>query len=236
MIKQIPNIITLCNLICGCLSITYAANAQLEIAAWLVIAATVFDFFDGFVARSLKADGAMGKQLDSLCDVVSFGVAPGFIWYQMMQQYGMCSADGFCINKYIWLALPLGAAYRLAKFNIDERQTSGFLGMPTPITGILHAGIAIAIAHHSFAEKYYINFYVLLLLPILTAYLAISELPILALKFKKNDAQGKFKIAFLLLSLVSIFILQWDSFAFIYIILLFISVIANFATNKTQTT
>lgn len=232
MIKQIPNLITLCNLVCGCLSIQYSLNKNIEMASWMILLATIFDFFDGFAARLLKADGELGKQLDSLCDVVSFGVAPGIIWYQLLQMNDMCNTDGFCINKYVWLAIPLGAAFRLAKFNIDTRQKTGFIGVPVPITGIMLAGISLALQHHSFGEVIYKNFYVLLLLPIFTAFMAISELPMLAMKFKKKDPENVFKILFLGLSLLSIVFLKWDAFAIIYVLFLVVSIIATFALRK----
>lgn len=232
MIKQIANLITLCNLLCGCLSITYTANNDLKTAAWLILAATVFDFFDGFVARLLKADGEMGKQLDSLCDVVSFGVAPGYIWYMLMQTQGMCSAEGFCINKYVWLAIPLSAAYRLAKFNIDTRQTTGFLGVPTPMSGIVLAGIALAIVEQSALSGWYQGFYVLLLLPFFIGFMAISELPMLSLKFKKGDKENVFKIALVVLSVLLAVVLRWDAFAGIYLLFLILSLISTFVKRS----
>lgn len=157
--QQIPNLLTLSNLLCGCLAIKYAFEWDLVMAAYLVGLAAVFDFFDGFAARLLKVSGEMGKQLDSLADMVSFGVVPGVVMFQMMRivsleipyefpgnttimELAHHSSDNISISNYThplsYLAflICLFSAYRLAKFNIDLRQSDKFIGLPTPANAI----------------------------------------------------------------------------------------------------
>jgi len=139
MIKQIPNIITLLNLLSGCIAITMAFIGNFgSVIIWILIAA-IFDFLDGMTARLLKAYSTLGKQLDSLADVVSFGVAPAAALFVIIRDYitlpSFLDPISFYV-PYIAFIIPMFAAYRLAKFNIDERQTTSFLGLPTPANGL----------------------------------------------------------------------------------------------------
>jgi CDP-diacylglycerol--serine O-phosphatidyltransferase len=158
IVKQIPNLLTLSNLLCGCLAIKYAFEWDLVMAAYLVGLAAVFDFLDGFAARLLKVSGEMGKQLDSLADMVSFGVVPGVVMFQMMRIVSVYHfSENEILNRtipnqmgyfvpeisydfypicFIAFLIPLLSAYRLAKFNIDTRQTDKFIGLPTPANSI----------------------------------------------------------------------------------------------------
>jgi CDP-diacylglycerol--serine O-phosphatidyltransferase len=140
--KEIPNMITMGNMACGLLGIGFVMAGQEWMGFLMMLLGAGLDFFDGFAARKLGVAGEMGKQLDSMADVVTFGVLPGLIWKAMMEYHGYCPPDRFCINGYIWLLIPLAAGYRLAKFNIDTRQTTGFLGIPTPITGLVLGSFA----------------------------------------------------------------------------------------------
>mgnify|MGYP000981582205 FL=1 len=139
MKKHIPNILTLLNLFSGCIAIIMAFKNDFEgVVIWVAIAA-LFDFFDGMAARILKAYSPLGKELDSLADVVSFGVAPAAALYILMNNYFLLNGLPLIVSHYApYLAflIPMFAAYRLAKFNIDERQTTSFFGLPTPANGL----------------------------------------------------------------------------------------------------
>ena len=138
--KQIPNFITLMNLLAGCMAIVSIANGNLSYASWWLILALVFDLLDGGVARLLNATSPLGKQLDSLADIVSFGAAPGFMMYTLL--------DGFTENIYLpYLAflLPLFAAIRLARFNIDPEQEKEFKGLPVPAAALMVLSIPMAL-------------------------------------------------------------------------------------------
>jgi CDP-diacylglycerol--serine O-phosphatidyltransferase len=190
----------------------------------------------------LKADGELGKQLDSMADVVTFGVLPGLIWRYYIQNQGYCSASGFCINNYVWMFIPLGAAYRLSKFNIDTRQTTGFLGVPTPITGLALASwswIMYTLDQPTFSvldvREILTHFYFWLYVPILASYMMISDFPMLALKFKSGDPLNKWKYALLALGIVSVALFGAAGVAVFYFIYILISFIANFAVQKQST-
>lgn len=159
--KHIPNLITLCNLLCGCLSVVFASQGHLEWAAYLIFIATVFDFGDGLAARALKVQSEVGKQLDSLADMVTFGFAPGFLMFQWMVPFpSLMLKDSaldidvhdtyFVIGHYGWIGffaflIPLFSALRLAKFNVDESQTSEFKGLATPANALFFAGLLLAV-------------------------------------------------------------------------------------------
>lgn len=204
MIKQIPNIFTLLNLFFGCLAIIAAMQNGLTIstdnslviipekivmASVFIAIAAVVDFFDGFVARLLKVPSELGKQLDSLADVVSFGVAPSMIIYQFLRLSFAQQLNGLDTNT-IWLMpaflLPCAGAYRLARFNIDTEQSYGFKGVPIPAAGLLVAAFPLIYWYSTqawivdlLANKW---FWYLLIFAV--SYLMISTLPMLAMKFK----------------------------------------------------
>lgn len=245
MKKHIPNLITLGNLTCGLLGITQVMNNDPFLGFAFMLLGAFLDFFDGLVARMLKVDGELGKQLDSLADVITFGVLPGLIWRFLSQKFGYCSPTGFCINNYVWILIPLGAAYRLAKFNIDTRQTTTFIGVPTPITGIVLAswswifldelydgGALPSLVNitHVFQNQYF-----LLYMPLISAFMMVSEYPMLSLKFKKGDPSNKFKIAMLVLGAISIVIFGESGLAVFYFLYILLSFISNFAVQKLQT-
>lgn len=196
MLKSLPNLITLGNLTCGLLAIVAVFEGNPLMAFLLMLLAGILDFFDGFAARLLGVAGDLGKQLDSLADLVSFGIVPGLIWRHYMLFYGFCPSAGFCINQYVWLAIPLAAAYRLAVFNISEDQSTTFKGIPTPITGLALASWAW-VNESNWSPSWAItgidffqNFYVYLYMPILAAYFMISEHPMLSMKFNKTDGHN----------------------------------------------
>ena len=151
IVSFIPNLFTLGNLFCGCLAIVYAFHWDLNMAAVLVFTAAFLDFFDGFFARILKIQGELGKQLDSLADMVSFGLVPGIVMYQFLNYAFMVNDNSAEPNGGVnWLAsiallIPLFSCYRLAKFNIDARQAHGFIGLPTPANAIFFVSLSLVI-------------------------------------------------------------------------------------------
>lgn len=246
MKKHIPNAITLGNLTCGLLGITQVMSGEPFWGFLCMLLGAFLDFFDGLVARKLKVDGELGKQLDSLADVVTFGVLPGLIWRFLFQRYGYCNPTGFCINNYVWILIPLGAAYRLAKFNIDTRQTNSFIGVPTPITGISLASwsfIALDDLWDGAGVRWgmvdlshlLLNHYVLLYMPLVAAFMMVSEFPMLSLKFKNGDPLNKFKIGMFVLGAISFWIFGASGLAVFYFLYILLSFISNFAVQKIQT-
>jgi CDP-diacylglycerol--serine O-phosphatidyltransferase len=201
---QIPNIFTLLNLVFGCLAIVATLQNGLIIsdgavpidipekivfASLFIAIAAVIDFFDGFVARLLGASSEMGKQLDSLADVVSFGVAPGMIAFQFLRLSFAQNADGLD-TAVIWLLpaflLPCAGAYRLARFNIDTTQSTGFKGVPIPAAGLCIAALPVVYAYTSNNFIYHLlkNQWFWYGIIVALSFLMVSTLPMLALKFK----------------------------------------------------
>ena len=132
--KHVPNVITLINLLCGCIAIVMIANTDYYMAFFFVSLGIFFDFFDGFFARLFRVSGPLGLQLDSLADMVTSGVAPGFVMYKLLSNPTVF--DGNIFMPYLGFVITLGACYRLANFNIDTRQTDSFIGLPTPANAL----------------------------------------------------------------------------------------------------
>ncbi len=179
--KHIPNAITCMNLFSGCIAIVYAFQEAYMTAALFIALAAVFDFFDGFAARLLKAYSAMGKELDSLADVVSFGVAPGIMAYSYIASLSLAMGSPAWFAWFGFL-IPVFSALRLAKFNLDERQTSSFLGLPTPANALFWAfGIG---SSFNFFLSYTFDPIILVLGILVFCALLVLEIPMFALKFK----------------------------------------------------
>lgn len=200
MKKQIPNLITLGNLLCGVLACYYAANGAFQIAALSICLGIFLDFFDGMAARLLGVASPLGKELDSLADVVTSGVAPGFILWGILEE-GCTDCTGWFYNylPLVALLMPLYAAYRLAKFNIDTRQSHSFLGLPVPSNALIWVGVALYMEQTWFAPagSYGDLFYqpwfliVLAVISIVTDLLMISEMPMFSLKVNFKDMSWK---------------------------------------------
>jgi CDP-diacylglycerol--serine O-phosphatidyltransferase len=206
MKKHVPNALTSFNLLFGCLSIIASlVNNDLELAAYFIGAAAILDFFDGFVARALNVGSEMGKQLDSLADCVSFGVAPGFIFYKITNI--PIDFSQFNFMAYIPFLIPVFSAIRLAKFNIDTRQTDSFIGVPTPANSLFIAALPFVISANSFGlGNIFQNQWFLIIFPFVSAYLLVAELPLFALKFKSFAWQAnQLRYIFLLCCLISLF-------------------------------
>jgi CDP-diacylglycerol--serine O-phosphatidyltransferase len=187
--KHIPNTITLANLLCGCLAIVAVFSGQLTTAGFLIFLAAIFDFLDGFAARLLKAYSDIGKELDSLADVVSFGVAPAMIAFQII--LAQPTKMLFPQMPYIAFAMVLFSALRLAKFNIDTKQTENFIGMPTPANALFWASLPLVVndLHTRFSPetvKMLFHPSIIAVLCVIFATLLVAPIPMLSFKFKST--------------------------------------------------
>jgi CDP-diacylglycerol--serine O-phosphatidyltransferase len=254
--KQIPNLFTLLNLAFGCIAIVFALQTEsifiyvnedfssqfsipekLSIAALLLFAAAVVDFLDGFVARLFNASSEMGKQLDSLADVVSFGVAPGVILYQLLRVSYMREASGLEISVvalFPAFIVSCAAAYRLAKFNLDASQKYSFKGVPTPAVGLFIASFPLILHFGSGIidiNNWLINKWVLYGIIVIVSWLMVSNIPVMAFKFKnfaiKNNLPQFILIA---IAIISIIILKWLAVPVIFIAYIILSLLYK---NKT---
>lgn len=222
MKKQIPNIITLLNLFSGCVTAAMAFSGNFLAAVIWVVVAALFDFFDGFVARKLGVSSPMGVELDSLADVVSFGFAPSAAVFKLLSEFTFYPSfllPAKSVLPYLAFLIPLFSAYRLAKFNIDERQTTSFLGLPTPANGLFW--ISYAYGLHSAAHTHAGYLFLTLALVVLLSLLMISEMPMFSLKIKKMGLRGNEK-QLLLVVLMLAFVLLWGGMGIALGILVYI--------------
>ena len=234
--RHIPNFFTSLNIVSGSIAIYYALQSDLEMAFVLICFAAFFDFIDGGVARLLKTQSAVGKELDSLCDVVSFGVAPGMIMFEMQRQaLGVSlplSSLPFVSLLFLLSAilLPVFSAIRLAKFNIDTRQTDSFIGLPVPANALLIASLGLALAGGSslWLVRAMQQPVILLLLTLVQSYLLVSPLPMFALKFKHLKWQGnQLRFLFLIGSVIVLVLWGMASIAIIIFSYVMISLIVS---------
>ena len=217
----IPNMLTLGNLVCGAsATIALLSNADFKLAFWLVVASAVFDFFDGFVARLLKSSSAIGVQLDSLADMVSFGLVPSvamFCWYSQSAatlQLPDCLVD---YGVYLTLIIVAFSALRLAKFNIDDSQHTEFCGLPTPANGLFCLSLAMLAQMGDIV----LSKEVILVISIIMACLLISPIRMFALKFKGFGWKGN-ELRYLFIVVSAIMIIAFTKFAVPAIILLYV--------------
>ena len=173
--SYIPNIITCCNLTAGSLAVIMALRGTFEQAAIFILIAAVCDFLDGLSARLLHAYSDMGKELDSLSDLISFGLSPGLMVYALLNDYLLLPYGNFEYLAYIALLIPVAGGIRLAKFNVDDRQTSSFIGLPIPANALFWIGVC-------FADTRDWHPVIILALIVLFSYLMVSNLPMFSLK------------------------------------------------------
>jgi CDP-diacylglycerol--serine O-phosphatidyltransferase len=183
MRKHIPNTVTCLNLFSGCVGIVYAFQGEWESASYAIVVAAVLDFCDGMLARLLKAYSVIGKDLDSLADVVSFGVLPSVIVYHLFLQ---SSSANQWLNFSAFI-IAVFSALRLAKFNNDTRQSENFIGLPTPANAMLIASLPFIANQGGFASPYLENPVFLALFTVGMGLLLISEIPLMSLKFSSMD-------------------------------------------------
>src|SRR4051812_46836449 len=184
--KHLPNFITCANLFSGCVGIVFAFQGELIFAAYALFLAAIFDFFDGFASRVLKSFSGIGKDLDSLADMVSFGVLPSVILYQLFLQAPQIDKVSTYLNFSAFL-IPVFSALRLAKFNTDTRQAEIFIGLPTPANAILIASLPFVIDQYPNLSPYILNPYVLSVFTLVMCALLVAEMPLMSLKFKNSD-------------------------------------------------
>lgn len=232
----IPNTITLLNLLAGIFSIYFGMQGELLFSAYCIFVAAIFDFFDGFVARLLHAQSDIGLQLDSLADVVSFGVAPGFILFHMI---GLSlNSDMESYLPFFGFAIPLFSALRLAKFNVDENQTDSFVGVPTPTVALLIASFPIIVLQ-TYAENpglYYdiiFNPYFLVGIAVAFSLLMVSPLPMFALKLKTFGWKGnQVQYSFVIASLALVGFLGFAAVPLIILLYLLLSISITIVCTK----
>lgn len=219
VIAFIPNLLTLCNLTCGCMAVSALFLwADSGAAFWLVIAAAVFDFFDGFAARMLHVSSPIGKELDSLADMVSFGLVPAVVVFTMLR---LVTVGG----NMPWLAyggflIAAFSALRLAKFNIDERQTEEFRGLPTPACALFFVSLPMLTEH----VGWLVHPAVLLVLTVVFSLLLVCDMPMFSLKFKSFGwGKNRLRYVFLFLSVILIVWLRMAAPAAIVLLYIVIS-------------
>jgi CDP-diacylglycerol--serine O-phosphatidyltransferase len=182
-------------------------HGNLTLAAWMVFLGATFDFFDGFAARLLKVSSPIGKELDSLADCVTFGVLPSAIMFRLLDNLQIHP-----LLPYLAFLISLCAALRLAKFNVDTRQSEAFIGLPSPANAILIASLPLMNLSENFFTPYFQNIYAFVLFTISSSFLMVSELPLFALKFKEfSFEKNKLKFIFLFVSFLLLLIFQASS-------------------------
>ena len=231
--RLIPNLFTMLNLFSGCVALVMVADSNYESAFFFVCLGIFFDFFDGFFARKFGVAGPLGVQLDSLADMITSGLVPGYVMFKLMQD-----SDAFGVESYLpylGFIITLGACYRLAKFNIDERQSDSFIGLPTPANALFFTSLPII--NTSFFDDNFngiiYNNWVLIGITFLSAYVMNAEIPLFSLKIKDfSFAKYKLQIFFLVLSVAMLIFLKILAVPLIIVIYVLLSVINNIVTKK----
>ncbi len=232
--RHIPNLITLGNLFCGTIATVFAVNGDFEYAAIFVLLGIGLDFFDGFFARLLNVSGELGKQLDSLADMVTSGVVPGVIMFKLIQINLLTETNSVSDNYFgislIGFIITLAACYRLANFNIDTRQTDSFIGLPTPAMCLVV--ISLPLIKESTTIDFVINIlnnnYFLIILTWILSFLMNSEIRLFSLKVKNfSFSKNWFLYLFILISIVLIVLFNFLAIPLIIILYLITSIIKN---------
>ncbi|MBP6126729.1 CDP-alcohol phosphatidyltransferase family protein [Flavobacterium sp.] len=243
MKKHIPNTITLLNLLAGLLSLIHAFNGNYNEAFSLVCLGIFFDYWDGFFARIWKVQSPIGLQLDSLADMVTSGVVPGLVMYKMLadiqenqSQYNLTEDTYYMgVVPYLGFLITLASCYRLAKFNIDTRQTDSFIGLPTPANALLIMSIPMIQFHSEFEwlVDFLSNPYVLVGITVLSSYLLNAEIPLFSLKVKSFSWEKyKMQVVFLILSLILLILLEFIAIPIIILLYVILSVVNNAIAKK----
>ena len=243
MKKHIPNLITLLNLFSGCIAVVFAVQNRLELAALFVFLGIFFDFFDGLAARALKVQSEIGLQLDSLADMVTSGVVPGIVMYQMFIR----SRGGFVhswegAEEMVWVGseiiplafvgflITLSSAYRLAKFNVDDDQKTSFKGLPTPANALFILSLPLITRYQEnlLIDNWLLNPWVLLGITLVSTYMLNAPVRLFALKFKTWGMKGNgMRYTFLLLSVVMIATMKFLAIPMIIIMYVLLSLLDN---------
>lgn len=227
--RHIPNFITCCNLFCGCIASVMAFQAKYETAIAFIILGAVFDFFDGMLARLFKVSGPLGKELDSLADDITFGFTPSVIVFSLFKEvhYPAFLMPMEAYLPYCAFLIAVFSAYRLGKFNIDPRQSTSFIGLPTPANALFWGSLVVG--GHDFLVSESFNAIYLILLVLLMSYLLIAEIPMFSLKFKSLSwKDNQISYLFLLVCIPLLVFFKISGFAAIILWYILLSV----ATRK----
>lgn len=227
--KHIPNLITLLNLFCGCIALVYVSKLDFEMAFYFVCLGIFLDFFDGFFARLFKVSSPLGLQLDSLADMVTSGVVPGYVMFFLLanSHYGLLTNS---LMPYSGFIITLGSCYRLANFNIDTRQTDSFIGLPTPANALFVLSLPLILSTSESGVVYDLlkNQWVLLFITTGSAYVLNAEIPLFSLKIKKfRLADNVLQIGFLFTSLLLLFWFQFLGITLVIVFYVLLSVVIN---------
>ncbi|WP_411031490.1 CDP-alcohol phosphatidyltransferase family protein [Spongiimicrobium sp. 3-5] len=250
MKKQIPNIITMLNLFCGCVAVVFAAMNQLEFAALFVVIGIFFDFFDGLAARLLNVQSPLGVQLDSLADMITSGLVPGIVMFQLLAMSvgsepimagSESSNNMFSLDMrvtpiaFLGFLITMASAYRLAKFNIDENQVSSFIGLPTPANALSVISLPLIVLYHGndFLNEIILNQWFLIGFTLLSSYLLNARIALFALKFKgwtfKDNAV---RYVFIIVSLVLLMTMKFLAIPAIIAFYILSSLVNTWNTNS----
>ena len=216
MIKHLPNALTCANLLCGCMGVVAIFRFPELPIAWFIWAAAFFDFLDGFTARIFNVNTAIGKELDSLADVISFGLLPALIMFHLIEQN-----TEYPLLAYFAFLIAICSALRLAIFNIDTTQTDSFKGLPTPANALFISSLPLL------SSEYFIwinNQYVLLFITLLFSLLLVSRIPLMALKFKRFTWRGNgLKFTLLIASILLLVVFKLEAIPLIILFYIFLS-------------
>lgn len=223
--KNIPNLITAANLFTGAVGIHFAIQNEFELVAFCIVLAAVFDFLDGMLARLLKVHSEIGKQLDSLADMVTFGLLPAFVMFQYLQ------LNDAGLWSYFAFLIAIFSAFRLAKFNIDTRQTEEFLGLPTPANALL-IGFLIYLKEIE-QLSFVFQSTTIIILSLVLSILLVVELPMIALKFKNLEWKpNAYKYITIIISIILLSIFQLMAVPFVILFYIFLSVIKLMVSTR----
>lgn len=235
--KQVPNTITLLNLFCGCIAMVFALNKEFEMAFYFVSLGIFLDFFDGFFARLFQVSSPLGLQLDSLADMVTSGVVPGIVMYQLMGSSSGYPKLGWIVEPFpfVGFLITLGSCYRLANFNIDTRQTDSFIGLPTPANALFILSLPLVLRNLDsfFVLELLTNPFVLIGITLLSVYMLNAEIPLFSLKIKQMSIKkNALQIGFLLSSVVLIASFHYAGIPLLIVLYVLLSVITNVLASK----
>jgi CDP-diacylglycerol--serine O-phosphatidyltransferase len=233
--RQVPNLFTCANLLCGCIALLAIADLQLWIASYLIFLSAFLDLCDGLSARLLKVQSSFGKELDSLADVVSFGIVPAFIMVGLMSHGELVHAVNFTSKPILFLPLIIAvfSALRLAKFNIDTRQTNSFLGLPTPSNSIVIASFPLIVKYDEFGFSEIIyNPYFIGIASIVLSLLLVSEIPLFAVKFKSLSwRDNSYQYILIIAAVILLVILKFAAVPLIIFFYILLSLIKNYSVK-----
>ena len=227
--KHIPNSITLLNLLCGCIAMVFVSKSDFEMAFYFVCLGIFLDFFDGFFARLLKVSGPLGLQLDSLADMVTSGLVPGYVMFFMLSnsQHEISASP---LLPYLGFIVTMGSCYRLAVFNIDTRQTNSFIGLPTPANALFVLSLPLVLKYSDSLVMLEVltNQWVLMAIILFSAYILNAEIPLFSLKVKKfSFKHNALQIVFVSFSFLLLVFFQYAGIPLIIISYVLLSIVSN---------